>query len=91
MRCFEVTSFLTWVINYKVAMRMFSRVKNLKLLSSMTSKGSQVVLFILFFKYSNESSFPGRKFVDKPKPWRTSLALELAYEGWTLIPKTVIY
>ena len=70
MRCFEVTSFLTWVINYKVAMRMFSRVKNLTHLSPMKSKGNQVVLFILFFKYLNESISPGSKFGDyKPKPW----------------------
>ena len=56
MRCFEVASFLTWVINYKVAMRMFSRVKNLTHFSPMTSKGNQAVVFILFFKYLNESN-----------------------------------
>ena len=29
-------------------------------------------------------------FADKPKPWRKSLILKLAYGGWTLIQKTVI-
>ena len=81
MRCFEVASFLIWVMNYKVAMRMFSRVKNLTHFSAMTSKGNQAVVFILFFKYLNESISPGRKFGDKPKPWGIRLALELAYAG----------
>ena len=70
---------------------MFSRIKNLTHFSPMTSKGNQAVVFILYFKYLSESIFPGRKFGDKPKPWRISLPLELAYAGWTLIPKTVIY
>ena len=72
-------------------MRMFSRVKNLTHFSPMTLKGNEAVLVVLFFKYLNESISLGRKFGDKPKPWGISLPLELAYAGWTLIPKTVIY
>ncbi len=43
-----------------------------------------------FFKYIYENIFQGSKLADKPKPWRTSLILEIVYGGWTLICQNMI-
>ena len=48
---------------------------------SLNSREHVVSSFHPFFKYLYESIFPRSKFADKPKPWRISLILELAYGG----------
>ena len=44
-----------------------------------------MINFHFFFKYIYELVFPHSKLAEKPKPWRTSLILEIVYGGWTLI------
>ena len=52
---------------------------------SLNSRETLMQNFHSFFKYIYESLFPKQKLADKPKPWRTSLLLEVVYGGWTLI------
>ena len=48
-----------------------------------------MINFHSFLKFLYESIFKESKLADKPKPWRMSLVLELAYGGWTLIRDAV--
>ena len=42
-----------------------------------------------FIKSLYESLFPSRVLAEKPKPWRMQFILEILYDGWTLIRRTV--
>ena len=57
---------------------------------SLNSRGHIVSSFHPFFKYIYEAIFLRSKFADKPKPWRTSLILEIVNGGRTLIRHTVM-
>ena len=56
---------------------------------SLNAREDLMINFHSFFKHIYESIFAGSKLADKPKPWRTSLILELTYGGWTLIRERV--
>ena len=44
----------------------------------------------LLIKHINEQLFLGCQLAKKPKPWRTTLLLEIIYGGWTLIRASAI-
>ena len=43
-----------------------------------------------FMKHIYQQLFPGCQLAKKPKPWRTTLLLEIIYGGWTLIRASAI-
>ena len=43
-----------------------------------------------FMKYLYEQLFPGCQLAKKPKPWRTTLLIEIIYGGWTIIRASAI-
>eukprot|EP00112_Aurelia_sp_Birch-Aquarium-sp1_P010839 Seg23.11 transcript_id=Seg23.11/GoldUCD/mRNA.D3Y31 product="hypothetical protein" protein_id=Seg23.11/GoldUCD/D3Y31 len=56
---------------------------------SLNAREDVMVNFHSFFKYMYENIFPHSKLAEKPKPWRTSLILEIVYGGWTLVRSQV--
>eukprot|EP00112_Aurelia_sp_Birch-Aquarium-sp1_P017527 Seg4073.2 transcript_id=Seg4073.2/GoldUCD/mRNA.D3Y31 product="hypothetical protein" protein_id=Seg4073.2/GoldUCD/D3Y31 len=47
-------------------------------------------VFHPIFKHVYELVFKGSKLADKPKPWRTSLVLEVTYGGWLTIRDDIL-
>ena len=56
---------------------------------SLNSQEHVVRKHILFFKKLHRALF-NRELANKPRPWRVTLLLELAYGGWTLIRQPVL-
>ena len=56
---------------------------------SLNSREHIFITFRPFFKKIYSHLFPGCKLIEKPKPWRINLILEIVYGGWTLIRKNV--
>ena len=52
---------------------------------SLNSKEDLMINYHAFFESLYERIFPHSKLADKPKPWKTSLVLQVTYGGWTLI------
>ena len=52
---------------------------------SLNAQETVLQIFHDVFKHIYENVFPHSKLVEKPKPWRTSLILEMTYDGWLLI------
>ena len=44
-----------------------------------------VLGYMPFTRLVYESLFPGKKFADKPKPWRVQFLLEVIYGGWAMV------
>ena len=57
---------------------------------SLNAQENVMRMFHPLMKFIYESIFPRSKLAEKPKPWRTTLLLELIYGGWTLIRSTVL-
>ena len=57
---------------------------------SLNAQETVMQIFNEVFKHIYEQVFPHSKLADKPKPWRTSLILELAYGGWVMIRDDMI-
>ena len=56
---------------------------------SLNSQEHVVRKHIIFFQKMHRALF-GKELANKPRPWRVTLLLELAYGGWTLIRQPIL-
>ena len=56
---------------------------------SLNAREDVMANFHTFLKYLYEHIFLGCKLAEKPRPWRTSYILEIAYGGWSLIREKI--